>query len=111
MRLPNAHQARVDQATIVDYLLCLGSADGHNKAVFFYGLGFRVEQWQEFAEALRSHGRAHEVVEVERTVYGMKYVVIGAINTPDGRNPRAKTVWMIGIESATPRFITAYPTG
>ena len=111
MRLPNAHQARVDRGKIVDYLLCFSNADGQSKTAFFYGLGFRVEQWQEFAEALQSHGGTHEVVEVEEAVYGTKYVLIGAIETPDGRNPRVTTVWMIAIACAFPRFITAYPTG
>ena len=50
--------------------------------------------------------RSARVVE---TPYGPRYHVEGAIETPDGRNPRVRTVWQIDLGSNYPRFITAHP--
>ena len=61
MRLPNAAQARVDRAKVVDYLL---STDHENrdKAEFFLRFGFSKERWEDLAGALRVHGATHEAV-------------------------------------------------
>lgn len=109
MRLPDAQRARVDRAKITDYLLSASHPDGREKARFFFSFGFRTEQWQSFSDALRIHGASHEAVEKEQGIYGIKYIVEGPLETPDGRNPYVRTVWHIDRESDHPRFITAYP--
>ena len=110
MRLPNAQQARVDPAKITDYLLSASHSDGRKKAEFFLSFGFHSEQWESFSEALRVHGASHDVVNIYEDSYGMKYIIDGSLETPDGRNPYVRTVWQIDRESDYPRFITAYPT-
>lgn len=109
MRLPNAQQARVDPAKITGYLLSARHPDGGEKAKFFFDFGFRPEQWQGLSEALRVHGANHEVVKIYEDRYGIKYVIDGSLETPDGRSPNVRTVWQIDRGTDHPRFITAYP--
>ena len=109
MRLPNAERAVVEERKITEYLLSFTSPDGASKARFFTRFGFRAEQWEIFAEALRSVCLQNEVVEVADTAYGVQHVIIGIIPTPDGRNPTVRTVWQIDLGVDYPRFISAYP--
>ena len=109
MNLPNAHEARVDQAKIVDYLLSADHPDGRSKAAFFLGFGFDDAKWEALAAALRDHGVDHEVTDSKPTDHGVLYCVDGSLRTPDGRSPLARTVWLIETASTAPRLITAYP--
>lgn len=109
MTLPYASQARVDQEKITDYLLSSVHPDGKSKAEFFTQFGFRPEQWTVLATALRGHGARHPVVKVVESDFGTRYAVDGALESPDGSNPRVRTVWIIEKASTTPRLITAHP--
>ena len=107
MKLPNAERAVVEQRKITEYLLSFTSPNGESKARFFTRFGFTVEQWEEFADALLSVGLNNDAVEIEETVHGVKYVIIGFIDTPDGRNPLIRTVWQIDHGTDFPRLVTA----
>ena len=109
MRLPNAHQARIDRQKITHYLLSSVNPRGRAKADFFQRFGFNINRWEELAYALKLQAASHEVARVVETPYGPRYHVDGAIETPDGRNPWVRTVWQIDLESDFPRFITAHP--
>ena len=109
MRLPNAEIARVEPAKITRYLLSLDSERGRSKAEYFMEFGFNREEWQRFAEALLVHGGSHEVTRVVEAQHGTKFTIDGALQTPDGRNPRVRTVWMIYHDSDEPWLITAHP--
>ena len=109
MRLPNAERARVEREKITDYLLSTPNPGGRSKAAFFLSFGFSADSWEDLAEAVRLHGRSHEVVRTVETVHGPRYCVDGVIETPDGRNPRVRTVWQVDTGSDQPRFITAFP--
>jgi hypothetical protein len=50
--LPDAESACVEERKVTGYLLALGHPDGHDKAVYFMGFGFRPEEWRVLAEAL-----------------------------------------------------------
>lgn len=52
---------------------------------------------------------ANEVVAIEESNYGARYLVDGIIETPDGRNPRIRTVWIIDSANDEPRLVTAHP--
>lgn len=108
-RLPSVHSLQVDRAKVVEYLLNREHPDGRSKAAFFERFGFRIEVWEVLAEALRNHGRTQTVVKVVESSYGARYIVEGAIQTPDGRKPLIRTVWIVDSENASPRLITAYP--
>ena len=109
MRLPNAEQARVDRAKVVDYLLSTEHREGGPKAGFFLRFGFTREHWEDLMDALRLHAARHEVVRVVPTEHGVRYVLDGILETPDGRNPIVRTVWQIDSGDDLPRLISAYP--
>jgi uncharacterized membrane protein YidH (DUF202 family) len=109
LNLPNSRHTRIEREKITSYLLSTCSSGGRSKAKFFSGFGFRIEQWQIFADALRVHGASHEVLRTTETSYGTKYIINGSLETPDGRNPYVRTVWQIDKGNDYPRFITAYP--
>jgi hypothetical protein len=109
MKLPNAEKAVVEREKIADYLLNPAHRYGASKARFFAGFGFRIEQWERLAGALREHGCTHDVARVRETGFGPRYAVEGVLNTPGGHRPRVRTVWQLDEGVVAPRLITAYP--
>jgi Domain of unknown function (DUF6883) len=109
VNLPNPDQLILEDKKIVDYLLNPVHPYGAAKARFFRAFGFRVEDWETLAEALRQHGREHEVVRTTETGFGPRYEVEGEIRAPDGRQPRVRTVWQFDHGQIAPRLISAYP--
>jgi len=85
------------------------NCDGSGKARFFSRFGFRVEEWEVFARALRKHGREHAVSVSVQSAHGTRHSVDDALETPDGRNPEVRTVWILTKHSRAPRLITAHP--
>ncbi len=111
MKLPNAENAELSRAKVVDYLLSKSHLDGRHKAVFFERFGFSAEDWQALADVLRRHPLEYEVSGKEPSRYGMRYAVDGIITAPDGRQPWLRTVWFVDNkdEKQIPRFVSAYP--
>ena len=109
MRLPNAEKTLVEREKITEYLLSTANPSGRSKAFFFLRFGFSADSWDVFAEALKLQGSTHEVVRTVETVHGTRHYVDGIIETPDGRNPRVRTVWQVDPGSDSPRLITAHP--
>ena len=109
MKLPNPSGLIVEREKIADYLLNPAHRYGASKARFFTKFGFRVEDGELLAEALREHGRFHEIARVVETGYGPRYVVEGALMTPGHRSPRVRTVWQMDEGAVAPRLISAYP--
>ena len=93
----------------MDYLLSLSHPHGRGKAIFFMRFGFLVDRWQILADALRVHALEHEVVKIEQSPFGLRYIIEGTMLTPDGRNPFVRSVWFIDNGSDETRFVTAYP--
>jgi hypothetical protein len=71
--------------------------------------GFTVESWLVLADALREHGRQHEVSREKDTGFGPRFEVEGELAAPDGRLPRVRTVWQVDRGESVPRLITAHP--
>ena len=109
MKLPNAEQAVVEREKITDYLLNLAHRYGASKANFFLEFGFRLDDWQQLADALREHGQILSVTKTKQTPFGPRYEIDGELGTPDGRAPRIRTVWQFDIGQIAPRLITAHP--
>ena len=109
MKLPHATRARVDQKKIVEYLLSLSHPDGSSKARFFRRFGFDADDWEVFARVLRKHARTHPVSASVESRHGTRYSVDGLLETPDERNPKVRTVWILARRSKSPRLITAHP--
>jgi hypothetical protein len=109
MKLPNATELIVEREKILDYLLNAAHRYGASKARFFAEFGFRIENWEQLADALREHGRTHEITRQQETGFGPRYAVEGELNTPTGRRPRVRTVWQMDEGAIAPRLISAYP--
>lgn len=111
MTLPNAHLAVVEREKITDYLLNPAHPDNGGKAPFFSALGFRPEDWETLAEALRRLASAAPVALSVETSHGEKYIVDGVMETPAGKTPVVRSVWIVDKGFDTPRLVTAYPRG
>lgn len=107
MKALSSEQLQIDESKIVGYLL--SHSKGRGKALFFLGFGFRVEAWQEAAEAIKAQAIANPVATAVDSPYGIRYSVDGELTTPSGRRPRVRTVWMLESGSDKLRFITAFP--
>jgi hypothetical protein len=77
MELPFIDSLRVDQSKITGYLL--SEVAGRGKAAFFLSLGFRADDWEAFASALKAQARNNPVVSVVDSEYGKRYSVDGSI--------------------------------
>jgi len=111
MQLPNPGGLVIEREKVFDYLLNPAHRYGESKARFFARFGFRPEEWERLADALREHGRTHRVVERRETGFGPRYTVEGELNTPSGRRPHVRTVWQLDEGAVAPRLISAYPSG
>ncbi len=109
MKLPNSDKAQVDQMKITEYLLSTSHPDGSSKASFFCQFGFTLENWEIFAQSLRRHAKNHDVTKVVESKYGTRYSIDGYLETPDGRNPEVRSIWITEKQSTIPRLITAHP--
>ena len=107
MDLPFANRLRVDKSKIVGYLL--SHSNGQGKAAFFVGFGFQLENWETLADALTNLARSNPVAAEVDSPYGTRYSVDGELQTPSGRRPRVRTVWILDRDSGEPRLITAHP--
>lgn len=108
MKMPNANLAIVEQGKIAEYLLNSKHRFGASKARFFTRFGFRREDWEALAAALREHGRKNEVTKMQETGFGPRYEVERQMMAPDGRRPRLRSVWQVDDGQIAPRLITAY---
>jgi Domain of unknown function (DUF6883) len=109
MKMSNAPNAAVSREKIVDYLLNPAHPDNGGKAEFFTELGFRREQWEILATALKNLVLIEEVTRVSESPHGKKYVVVGRIQSPSGKTPMVQTIWIVDKGLDTARLVTAYP--
>jgi hypothetical protein len=107
MKLLYPEQLQVDESKIAGYLL--SHANGHGKALFFLGIGFRVETWRELADAITAQAIANPVATAVDSPYGTRYSVDGELLSTSGRRLRVRTVWILESGSDKLRLITAYP--
>jgi hypothetical protein len=108
MRLPNAHLAVVEEAKITEYLLNAAHPDNGGKAAFFLAGGFSRGEWRILAAALRRVAQTGGVTSSVVSPHGRKYVVDGQLQTPSGRLPVVRTIWIVDQGFDTPRLVTTY---
>lgn len=108
MKIPEAHNAVVERARIVDYLINMRFPDNRERASFFRRMGFHDENWADLSVALRRVIHCTEIGETIETHHGTKYIVKGALSGLDGTFSIC-TVWVIERAGNPPRFVTAYP--
>lgn len=107
-RLPSAEKAEVPRRKVVAYLLNPDHPDGWGKAAFFTRFGFSKRAWNVLAAALRKHALENGVASVVTTPLGVRYVIEGPIEAPNGRTPDIRSVWFHE-GNLPPRLVTAYP--
>lgn len=107
MELLITQRLHVDEAKIVGYLL--SHSNGQGKAAFFLRFGFLPGAWTEMAEALKQQARSNPVVTAVDSPYGTRYSVDGELQTPSGRLPRVRTVWILESDAVEFRLVTAHP--
>ena len=93
---------------IVEYLLNVDHVEGGSKAAYFIARGFSVKEPTPFIEALLEHGGAKHLVSTTRSEFGTKYVCEGPVLTPDGVNPRVRSVWQKKPGDVWRFLVTAY---
>lgn len=109
MKLPNAHLAQVDKEKITDYLLNPAHPANGGKANFFLGFGFKRSDWRTLAIAFLELAVKTEILKITVSSHGDKYVLDGRIDTPSGKRPSVRTIWIIDQGLSKPRLVTAYP--
>lgn len=109
MKLPDADKAIVEREKIVTCLLNAAHPDNDGKARFFFALGFNEEDWGLLAAALRKAAENHDVSKLMASPHGTKYIVDGRIETPGGKTPLVRAVWIVNVGLKAPRLVTAYP--
>jgi len=106
VKTPNYENAYVEEEKIVKYLLSEDNSKG--KATFFFKMGFSIEKWQLLRSALLIHIATHDFKQVMESPHGIKYIIEGELQTPEGRMPIVRTIWIM-MEDGRARLISAYP--
>jgi len=109
MKLPNSDKAVVERGKIVDYLLNPSHPDNGGKAEFFEKLGFESKEWEVLTVALRTLARTVVVARAAESPHGRKYVIVGSIDSPNGKAARVQTIWIVDRGLDVARLATAYP--
>lgn len=109
MLLPNREKAFIELPKLTDYLLSESHSVGKSKAKFFLEIGFSQENVTILEQQLLKLARFQDVAEIITTVHGIKYVIVGTINSPSGKIVSILTVWIIDAGQENPRFVTARP--
>lgn len=108
-RLPHLDRAVVPEAKIVNYLLNVSHSSGRAKARFLKGFGFRAQDWLMLREAIIAHARANDIAASHRTHFGTRYEIDGPLQTPQGRTPVVRVVWLVEPLENVPRLVTLVP--
>jgi hypothetical protein len=106
---PHADHAVVDKAKICDYLLSSVHPVGRFKARVFLSLGYTIDAWTRLRDDLLHHGQTGVVERIERSTYGIRVVISGRLEGPNGTSKQFRTIWLIADHSNQPRLITAFP--
>jgi hypothetical protein len=109
MKLPNPGSIIIEREKVADYLLSPAHPDNGGKAVFFLSQGFNQDDWQNLALALRRLAETTEITKSVETSHGCKYIVEGRIETPVGKSPTVRTIWIVDRGADAPRLVSAYP--
>ena len=109
-QLPNATSAVAADAKFRDYLLDANHPMNGGKAAFFQMFGFSQMFWSVLQTAVLNHPHTNPVAGIRQTQWGDTFEVVCSCQSPDGRNPCIKSVWVIEPTSPDPKFVTAYPS-
>ncbi len=109
MPIPDAESAFVPPEKVSKYLLDPTHPIGGAKARWFLSLGYETDNPDRLATDLLEVVHDSSDFEMEETLFGVKYVVRGQLETPNGDLASVVTVWITEIAVSSPRLVTAYP--
>lgn len=109
MKLPNSDLAVVPERKLTHYLLNPAHPDNGGKAGFFTQMGFRRSEWQVLAAALQTLAKTTPVSLQTESSHGRKYVMVGRLESPDGKSAMVKMIWIVDTGTDVARLVTAYP--
>ena len=109
MGLPNRENAYIPRSKLIEYLLSETYPVGRGKARSFYAAGFDKTNVDILVQGLIAIAQHDEVDEVTSSPHETKYVIDGALESPNGGLLPLRTVWIIDRGQSIPRFVTAYP--
>jgi len=95
MKLPNLGSAIIEREKVTNYLLNSSHPDNGGKAAFFLSLGFDPGDWLSLAMAFRRLAERVEITKSVETSHGCKYIVEGRIESPGGKSPVVRTIWIV----------------
>jgi hypothetical protein len=75
----------------------------------FPALDFPLTPGRFSREHCGSHASEHEVMAIEDSLFGRRYIVDGELSAADGRKPRVRVIWFTETGEDTPHLVTAYP--
>ena len=108
MKLPNPHQAVIDDSKLLDYCLNFDHVDGKHKArVFKSALNLTSENFQELKLALLEAIKKFDAIPDKKNPYGQKYIINFPI-TRENKTAMIHSVWIIRNNEQFPRLITCY---
>jgi hypothetical protein len=109
VKLPNHQNDVASEHKLAGYLLSSSHAYGSHNAAFFTRFGFSADGWETLAQALLEHASQYEVVRIEDSPFGKRYIIDGELSAPDRRKPRVRAIWFIETGEDVPYLVTAYP--
>jgi len=69
-----------------------------------------VNHWKAFEDALLAHFEQFQSSNAQEiTPFGLKYILTGYIETPNGESVLIKSVWFKEKETDFLKLVTAYP--
>lgn len=105
MKLPST--TLIASEKIRDYLLSLRKRNDKSKWLAI--AGYRLENWQQLEQDLRTQILSHDAIPTDKTKYGQIFEIKGTLNGPNGKTLEVHTVWMTEYESKSTKFITMFP--
>ncbi len=105
MRLPA--DAIIAREKLTEYLLRWRPED--DKSAFLAQAGYTLENADRLMADIREQLMPLEAELIEKTDYGAKIALAGALTGPNGQALRVVAIWMIEEATGQTKFITLYP--
>jgi hypothetical protein len=111
MTLEKAHafQKVLWTLSAIAHYLSPSHAYGRRKASFFTIFGFSADAGETLAQALLQHAAENEVLRLEDSPFGQRYIVDGEARATARRKPRVRAIWFIETGEEVPYLVIAYP--
>jgi outer membrane receptor for Fe3+-dicitrate len=97
--------AIIAEEKLTQYLLILLPKD--DKSKFLAKAGYRLDNWQQLEQDLRTQVLTQDADFVETTRYGRKYCIRACLRGSNGVELSILTVWIV--DNGTARFVTLVP--